>query len=252
MKKNLKSAAAFCFFLFFSLPAFAQVTKSVGVSRPLVLLLMLAGLAMIPFVVMMATSFVKLSVVLALIRSALGTQQIPPNVVLTGLAMILTVYIMAPVGLQSYHAAETVINRGTNQPILSQASVELMIEGAKLAKEPIREFLLKHTHDQERILFYDLAVELRQNEEDRAKLADNDFLSIIPAFVISELTEAFQIGFVIFLPFLVIDLVIANILLSLGMFQISPVTLSLPFKLLLFVMVDGWHLIVKGLIEGYL
>lgn len=248
----MKKVSLFLVALLVSFPAFAQATPSVGVSRPLVLLLMLGALAMVPFIVMMATSFVKLAVVLALIRNALGTQQIPPNVVLTGLAMILTVYIMAPVGMSSYQAAEKIINQGTNQPLLSQASVELMVEGAKQAKEPIRDFLLKHTHEQERALFYDLALQLRPSEEEKNKIADTDFLNIIPAFVISELTEAFQIGFVIFLPFLIIDLVIANILLSLGMFQISPVTLSLPFKLLLFVMVDGWHLIVKGLIEGYL
>lgn len=231
-------------------PVWAQ-TRAMGVSRPLVLLLVLAAMALVPFVVMMATSFVKLAVVLALIRNALGTQQVPPNVVVTGLALILTVYIMAPVGLQVYDVAEHVINQGTNQPLLSQASVELLAQATKEGKEPIREFLLRHTHDQERELFYNLAVEMRTSEEQKKGLSDKDFLGLIPAFVVSELTESFQIGFVIFLPFLIIDLVIANILLSLGMFQISPVTLSLPFKLLLFVMVDGWHLIVKGLIEGY-
>lgn len=226
--------------------------SQVGVSRPLVLLLVFAALAIVPFVVMMATSFVKMAVVLSLIRNALGTQQVPPNVVVTGLALILTVYIMAPVGIEIYQVAQNTINQGTNQPLLSQASVELLGKAAKEGKEPVRAFLLKHTHDSERKLFYNLAVELRTTQESKEAVADNDFLNIIPAFVISELTEAFQIGFVIFLPFLVIDLVIANILLSLGMFQISPVTLSLPFKLLLFVMVDGWHLIVKGLIQGYL
>lgn len=233
-------------------PVFAQASGGVGVSRPLVLLLVLAALALVPFVIMMATAFVKLAVVLALIRNALGTQQVPPNVVVTGLALILTVYIMAPVGIQIYGVAGDVINQGTNQPLLSQASVELLAKAAKEGKEPMRQFLLKHTHDQERSLFYEMAVVMSPNEESKKEIKDVDFLNIIPAFVISELTEAFQIGFVIFLPFLIIDLVIANILLSLGMFQISPVTLSLPFKLLLFVMVDGWHLIVKGLIEGYL
>ncbi|MBI4124319.1 MAG: EscR/YscR/HrcR family type III secretion system export apparatus protein, partial [Deltaproteobacteria bacterium] len=147
--------------------------------------------------------------------------------------------------------AKTTINQGTNQPLLSQASVELLAKASKEGKEPVRDFLLRHTHAAEQELFYNLAVEMRRSEEAKAAVGEKDFLNVIPAFVISELTEAFQIGFVIFLPFLIIDLVIANILLSLGMFQISPVTLSLPFKLLLFVMVDGWHLIVKGLIQGY-
>lgn len=251
MRKRLQIFFGLFLFSFLTSPVYAQPSANVGVSKPLVLLLVLAALALVPFVIMMATAFVKLAVVLALIRNALGTQQVPPNVVVTGLALILTVYIMAPVGLQVYDVAGHVINQGTNQPLLSQASVELLGKAAKEGKEPVRNFLLKHTHDQERALFYEMAVAMRQTEEAKKEIKDNDFLSLIPAFVISELTEAFQIGFVIFLPFLVIDLVIANILLSLGMFQISPVTLSLPFKLLLFVMVDGWHLIVKGLIEGY-
>lgn len=237
--------------MLFSSPVWAQGSAGAGVSRPLILLLVLAALALVPFVVMMATSFVKLAVVLALIRNALGTQQVPPNVVITGLALILTVYIMAPVGLNVYKTAGDVINQGTNQPLISQASVEMLGKAAEKGKEPIRGFLLKHTHDQERELFYNMAVEMRETNEAKEAVKDDDFLGLIPAFVVSELTEAFQIGFVIFLPFLIIDLVIANILLSLGMFQISPVTLSLPFKLLLFVMVDGWHLIVKGLVEGY-
>jgi len=121
----------------------------------------------------------------------------------------------------------------------------------EVGKEPVRKFLLKHVHEKERSLFYNLSLKLRTTQEDRADVKDDDFLNLIPAFVVSELTEAFQIGFIIFLPFVVIDLVIANILLSLGMFQISPITISLPFKLLLFVLVDGWHIIAKGLILGY-
>ncbi|MDO8527192.1 MAG: type III secretion system export apparatus subunit SctR [Deltaproteobacteria bacterium] len=230
----------------------AQAAKGTGVSKPLVLLLVLAALSMIPFILMMATSFVKMAVVLSLVRNALGTQQVPPNVVVTGLALILTIYVMAPVGLQIYKVAGDVINQGTNQPLMSQASVELLTKAASLGKEPVRNFLLKHAHEQERKLFYSLSLEMRMKDNVSEDVSDNDFLNIIPAFVVSELTEAFQIGFILFLPFLVIDLVVANILLSLGMFQISPVTLSLPFKLLLFVMLDGWHLIVKGLVQGYI
>lgn len=253
MNQKFKSALFFSTFLFLLMPTsvFAQAAKSVGVSKPLVLLMALAALSLIPFVLMMATSFVKLAVVLSLIRNALGTQQVPPNLVVTGLALILTVYIMAPIGLQIYDVAQKTINQGTNQPLLSQASVELLMKAAKEGKEPMRNFLLKHAHEKDRKLFYNLAVEMRKKNNVVDDIGENDFLGLIPAFVISELTEAFQIGFVIFLPFLVIDLVVANILLSLGMFQISPVTLSLPFKLLLFVMVDGWHLIVKGIIQGY-
>lgn len=230
--------------------AFAQAGQ-VGVSKPLVLLIVLAALSMVPFIVMMITSFVKIAVVLALIRNAMGTQQVPPNVVVTGLAMILTIYIMVPVGYDIYRVAGETINQGTNQPLLSQASIKLLAKGVNEGKEPIREFLLKHVHPEERALFYNLAIKLRHTKEERTDITDKDFVNLIPAFVVSELKEAFQIGFVIFLPFLVIDLVIANVLLSLGMFQISPITISLPFKLLLFVLVDGWHVIAKGLILGY-
>lgn len=228
-----------------------KVTTSTGVSKPLVLLVVLAALAMAPFIVMMATAFVKLSVVISLIRNALGTQQIPPNMVVTGLAMMLTIYVMSPIGYQVYRAAGSVINQGTNQPMLSQTSVQLLIDGVDKGKEPVREFLIKHAHKNELALFYNVAKKMQTNEEDKAKISETDFLNIVPAFAISELSEAFQIGFILFLPFLIIDIVTANILLSLGMFQISPITIALPFKLLLFVLVDGWHIIIKGLILGY-
>ena len=234
----------------FSGMAYAQGT--VGISKPLVLLIALAALSLAPFVVIMATSFVKLAVVLSLVRNALGTQQVPPNLVITGLALVLTIYIMMPVAFDVQRAVGGVMDQGSNQPFLSQASVELLLKAANLGKEPMREFLKKNAHENDQALFYNLAMKLRTNPEDQAKLGKDDFISLIPAFVVSELKEAFQIGFVIFLPFLVIDIVVANILLSLGMFQISPITLSLPFKLLLFVLVDGWHLIVKGLILGYI
>jgi type III secretion protein R len=223
----------------------------VGVSKPLVMLVVLAALAMVPFIVMMVTSFVKIAVVLALIRNAMGTQQVPPNVIITGLSMILTIYIMVPVGYEVYRSAGSIINQGTNQPLVSQATVKILADGVDKGKEPVRQFLIKHVHAKERTLFYNLALKLRKTEEDRTEIKDDDFINLIPAFVVSELSEAFQIGFIIFLPFVVIDLVIANILLALGMFQISPITISLPFKLLLFVLVDGWHVIAKGLILGY-
>lgn len=242
------SVSALCMSL--SAVAYAQAGAA-GVSKPLVLLVVLDAMSLVPFLVMMITSFVKIAVVLALIRNALGTQQVPPNIVITGLAMILTIYIMVPVGYSVYRSAGATINQGTNQPLLSQVSLQLLAKAVEEGKEPIRAFLLKNVHPQERALFYSLALKLRATDEDRAEVTDEDFINIIPAFVVSELSEAFQIGFVIFLPFLIIDLVIANILLSLGMFQISPITISLPFKLLLFVLVDGWHLIARGLILGY-
>jgi len=246
-------------FSLFSTTVFGQAIEIPGitggpqgqaVAKPLLLILILVGISVLPFVIMMTTSFVKIAVVLALIRNALGTQQIPPNPIITGLAMILTVYIMIPVGLDIYKTAGATITQGSSQPVLSQVTVNLLVQAVKESKEPLRGFLLKHAHGKEKELFSNLAKKMRK-PEDRDKVEEKNFEILIPSFVISELTEAFQIGFIVFLPFLVIDIVVTNILLSLGMFQISPVTVALPFKLLLFVLVDGWHLIAKGLILGY-
>jgi type III secretion protein R len=236
----------------FEIPAVIGVGGAPGqaVAKPLLLIFVILGISLMPFIVMMTTSFVKIAVVLSLIRSALGTQQIPPNPIITGLAMILTIYIMIPVGIDMYRTAGATINQGSNQPILSQVTVSLLAQAIKEAKEPLRGFMAKHAHPKEKELFLNLARKMRK-AEDRDQVQDKNFEILIPSFVISELTEAFQIGFIIFLPFLVIDIVVTNILLSLGMFQISPVTVALPFKLLLFVLVDGWHLIAKGLILGY-
>lgn len=220
-------------------------------SRPLVLMLALAALSLVPFVLMMVTSFVKISVVLSIVRSALGTQQIPPTQVITGLAIILTVYIMAPVGQAMYRASEVdILARGPS--LLSSESVGRLMEAASKSKEPLRDFLNKKITAKDRALFFNLAKKMRASEEDRKDLTERDFMIIVPAFVVSELKEAFQIGFLLFVPFIVIDMVVANILLALGMQMLSPTTISMPFKLLLFVVVDGWYLIAKGLVVGYL
>ena len=229
---------------------FAQAKAETPVSKPLLILIGLFAMALVPILIVMVTSFVKIAVVLALIRSALGTQQIPPNQVVTGLAMILTLYIMIPVGIDTYRAVQGVVQTTSNQPLLSTATFGLLQEAFDKGREPMRAFLSKHAAPKEKNLFYNLARKMRK-PEDRDAVGKEDFTILMPAFVISELSEAFQIGFVIFLPFLVIDMVVANILLSLGMFQLSPVTVSLPFKLLLFVLVDGWYLITRGLILGY-
>ena len=219
-------------------------------SRPLTLILALAVLGLVPFVILMLTSFVKISVVLSIIRSALGTQQIPPTQVITGLAIILTIYIMAPVGLAMYRASEIDIESAKGE-VLSGETVSKLIQAGNRSKEPLRAFLIKKVKTKDRALFFNLARKMR-SEEDRKDLTDSDFMVIIPAFVVSELKEAFQIGFILFVPFIVIDMVVANILLALGMNMLSPNTISMPFKFLLFVLVDGWYLIAKGLVVGYL
>ncbi|NOJ53834.1 MULTISPECIES: type III secretion system export apparatus subunit SctR [Myxococcus] len=219
-------------------------------SRPLILILALAAMGLVPFALMMATSFVKISVVLSIVRSALGTQQIPPTQVITGLAIILTVYIMAPVGQQMYRAAGLDI-WAKGPGVFSSETVGSMLGAANKSKEPLREWLIKKVTTKDRALFFNLAKKMRKGE-DRDAVESNDFMVIIPAFVVSELKEAFQIGFLLFVPFIVIDMVVANILLALGMHMLSPTTISMPFKLLLFVLVDGWYLIAKGLVVGYL
>lgn len=247
------------FIIFFSLvviglPVFAQTSPAIAdqpVSKPILILFVLFILSLAPFILMMTTSFVKIAVVLSLVRSALGVQQIPPNPVITGLALILTVYVMIPVGQQVYEASGDVIRQKTQQDVLSLASVDVLKDALDKGKEPVREFLLKHTGDRERKLFFNMGKKLKISEP-LGGLQNNDFIVLIPAFVISELAEAFQIGFIIFLPFLVIDMTVSNVLLSMGMFQLSPITVSLPFKLLLFVLVDGWYLITEGLVKGYI
>ncbi|MBM4378961.1 MAG: type III secretion system export apparatus subunit SctR [Deltaproteobacteria bacterium] len=219
-------------------------------NRPLILMVALGALSLVPFVLMMVTSFVKISVVLSIVRSALGTQQIPPTQVITGLAIILTVYIMSPVGSEMWKAAGKELN-AEGGAVLSSQTVGQMMEAGARAKEPLRDFLVKKVTAKDRALFFNLAKKMRK-EEDRADIGEKDFLVIVPAFVVSELKEAFQIGFILFVPFIVIDMVVANILLALGMHMLSPTTISMPFKLLLFVLVDGWYMIAKGLVVGYL
>jgi type III secretion protein R len=229
--------------------AAAQSTPSFG-DRPLVLLVALAAMALLPFLLMMVTSFVKIAVVLSIVRSALGTPNMPPTAVITGLAIILTVYVMVPVGIDVYQAAKPVVEGSKGRPLLSATTIDLALQAADRAKEPVRKFLRRHSHDKDRAMLLDIARRLRPAAE-QAQVAENDFLVLVPAFVISELKEAFQIGFILFVPFLVIDMVISNILLALGMHMLSPTTVALPFKLLLFVLVDGWHLITRGLVLGY-
>jgi len=219
-------------------------------NRPLILMTAMGGLALVPFVGMMVTSFVKIAVVLSITRQAIGTQQAPPTTVVTGMAIILTVYVMQPVGLQIYNRVDKLIEIRRGGDLLEKENVDLIVEALKLAKEPIKAFLMKNSSEKDRQMFYRVAYRLRA-AEDRDTLAADDLVIIVPAFVISELTKAFQIGFIIFVPFLVIDMVVSNILMALGMQMLSPTTISLPFKILLFVLVDGWYLITRGLVLGY-
>jgi type III secretion protein R len=241
------AAAAPLFFV----PCVASAQGDRVVSQPLTVLLLLGALSLLPFVLVMITSFVKIAVVLSILRSALGTPQIPPTIVITGLAVILTVYVMAPTGLKVQQAIEPVLQQQAGKEgLLSGAGADALYRAALRAKEPVREFLLKHSRARDRAMFRDLARRLRPAEQ-RGTVDQRDLLVVVPAFVIGQLAAAFQIGFLLFVPFLIIDMVVANILLALGMHMLSPTTVSLPFKLLLFVLVDGWYLLTQGLVMSY-
>jgi type III secretion protein R len=220
-----------------------------GAANPVVLVIVLGALALAPFALIMLTSFVKISVVLSILRNALGTQQVPPNQVITGISLILTIFIMAPVVEKMYAEAGNV---GDSEAIFSEVSVRQIFEAAKRGREPLRQFLERHAHEPDRKMFYNLAQRMAvRNGNDPAEILPTEFRVVIPSFVTSQLTEAFQIGFLLFIPFLVIDMVVSNILQAMGMFMLSPAMISLPFKLLLFVLVDGWVILIRNLVLGY-
>lgn len=200
------------------------------------ILFLLTILSLAPSILIMMTSFTRIIIVLSLTRSALGTQQLPPNPVLVGLALFLTFFVMMPVGRD--------INTNALQPYLDEKIT--FQEGLKKAEVSIREFLFKQTRRKDLALMVNLA----KMPAPKAK-EDVPTYVLIPAFIISELKTAFQMGFVIYIPFLIIDMVVASTLMSMGMLFLPPILISLPFKILLFVMTDGWHLIVGSLVTSF-
>jgi type III secretion protein R len=199
-------------------------------------------IGVLPIAVVMLTCFTKIVVVLALLKHALGLQQVPPAIVTNGLALVLSWYVMYPIALEVWSAVE-------RAPQQAQRAVSTMEIAAK-AREPMREFLDKHTSEREQAFFLDAASRLMAPKV-AAGLTERDFVVLVPAFAVSELTEAFLIGFLIFLPFIVIDLVVANVLMAMGMQMMSPAMVSLPLKLLLFVMLDGWSRLLHALVLTY-
>jgi len=197
---------------------------------------------MVPLIAVMATSFIKIVVVFSLLRNALGVQQIPPNMALYGVALILTLYIMAPVG---YEVKEYVDQNP--QLIESPEKFGELIDGGL---KPYIQFLAKNSKASDRQFFIDQAAILWP-EKYAKELTENSLLVLMPAFTITQVTEAFEIGFLIYLPFIVVDLIVSNVLLAMGMMMVSPMTISLPFKLLLFVLLDGWTRLTYGLISTF-
>jgi flagellar biosynthetic protein FliP len=213
-----------------SLLASPQFTNSVQ------LILALSLITLVPFFLMSVTSFLRIIIVFSLLRTAIGTQQTPPSSVLVGLAMFMTVFIMSPVWTDVNKNALEPYNQGK----ISQA------KAIEIGLKPLSQFMLRQTREKDLALFVQFAkIPVPKTPSDIPAYV------LIPAFMISELKTAFQIGFLLFVPFIVIDLVVANILLSLGMFMLSPVMISLPFKILLFVLVDGWNLLTRGLLMSF-
>lgn len=211
---------------------------------PVVILLTLGLLSLAPFMAIMVTSFAKIVIVLALVRNALGLQQVPPNLVVNGLALVLSMYIMAPLGVQISQAAEQRLAGG------GQLQAKMLLQILGDSREPLRQFLGKHAQPREREFFVKSATRLWPAEQAR-DLREDDLMVLVPAFTVSELTAAFKIGFIIYLAFVIIDLVVANVLVALGMIMFSPTVVSVPLKLLLFVLIDGWAKLVHGLILTY-
>ncbi|MFH1079618.1 MAG: flagellar type III secretion system pore protein FliP [Pseudomonadota bacterium] len=224
--------------------SFPNISLSIGsgkgstdkVSVALQLLFILTVISLAPAILLMLTSFTRIVVVLSLLRHALGTQQMPPNQIIIGMGLFLTIFIMMPVWQQ--------VNKEALTPYYEeQISGE---EAVSLASAPIKSFMLRQTREKDLALFVKIAKEKRPEKAD-----DIPLTVVIPAFVISELKTAFQIGFLLYLPFFIIDMVVSSILLSMGMMMLPPVMMSLPFKILLFVLVDGWHLIVGSLVQSF-
>lgn len=212
------------------------LTTSENFSRTLNLLFFLSSIGFIPFFLLSATCFLRVVIVLSMIRQAIGTQQAPPNMVIISLALFLTIFIMTPTIEQVKLTAIQPYNEGK----LSQ------LQAIEMATKPFKTFMLKQTRDKDLALFLEFSQVKYPENYDQIPV-----YVLIPAFIISELKTAFQIGFVLFIPFIVIDLIVSNILLSLGMFMLSPAMISLPFKILLFVLTDGWNLIIQGILLSY-
>jgi type III secretion protein R len=200
-----------------------------------------ALLLAVPFAIVVATAFLKFAVVLAILRRAFGGSALPPASVAAALALLFALFVTAPVAQKVWAAA---------QPSLQKGDAVSVATAATRAIEPVREFLAKHAPARERQSFLELQRQLRPAAE-RDAVGENDLVVVAPAFATAELKSAFQIGFLLFLPFLVIELLVSTLLTSLGMVSLAPELVSLPFKLLLFVLADGWHLLFRGLVLGY-
>ncbi|AXI31054.1 flagellar type III secretion system pore protein FliP [Priestia aryabhattai] len=207
-----------------------------NISTSVQLLLLLTVFSVAPGILIMMTCFTRIVIVLSFVRTSLGTQQMPPNQILVGLSLFLTFFIMAPTFSQ--------VNEQALQPLLKEKIT--LNQAYKKAAEPMKEFMSAHTRQKDLALFLEYA-----DIDKPSSVQDIPLTALVPAYAISELKTAFQIGFMIFIPFLIIDMIIASVLMSMGMMMLPPVMISLPFKILLFVLVDGWNLVVKSLLISF-
>ena len=247
--RNLYKSSCLLTLLFFisgaasaqsGLPIINMVDDGVGnteYSLTLQLLALMTALTLLPSVVLMMTSFVRIIIVMSLLRQALGTAQTPPNQVLIGLSLFLTIFIMAPIISSVYDDA-----------IKPYSDGEISFDAALIeAEAPVRSFMLNQTRETDIAMFAEVA-----NNDDIVEPSDVPFTTLVPAFITSELKSAFSIGFLIYIPFVIIDLVVASVLMSMGMMMLSPMMISMPFKLMLFVLVDGWSLIMGSMTSSFL
>lgn len=212
-----------------------SVTNS-GTATSVKLMLLLTVMSLAPSILILMTSFTRIVIVLSFVRTALATQQMPPNQVIVGLALFLTFFIMAPTFQE--------VNKDALQPLFKD---EITLDEAyDKASLPFKEFMSKHTRQSDLELFLNYS-----GEEAPKSVEDISLTTLVPAYTLSELKTAFQMGFMIFIPFLVIDMIVASVLMSMGMMMLPPVMISLPFKILLFVLVDGWYLVMKSLLESF-
>lgn len=224
-----------------------------GLERPSLIIQggALVFMSLLPFLIMILTSFVKIVVVLSLLRNALGVQQAPPNQVINGIAFLLSLYVMFPTGVKMYDSVKDLVT-GPNVPkeLISADSAEFIISIATRAREPLRDFLQNNSLSRHHKSFYRTIYRVLP-EDYRDQLQPDDFLVLIPSFITTQLKTAFEIGVLIYIPFFIIDLVVSNILLAMGMMMLSPVTISMPLKLFLLVMLDGWTLLIEGLVSTF-
>lgn len=223
-----------------------------GAGEPNVVTMMavIALVALLPFAIILLTSFLKIVIVLSLLRNALGVQQAPPNQALTGIALLMSIYVMFPTCVAMYDAGKDYITKDAPKNLFSSSSAVYIYNIVDKTKEPLKQFLTRNMSMSHQRNFYQLAYR-SMPENFQKDLKMDDFIVLAPAYITSQLKGAFEIGVLIYLPFFVIDLVTSNILLAMGMMMLSPLTIALPLKLLLIVMTDGWTLVIQGLVQTY-